>query len=123
MPPPGTALPIIQKLIVVYIIWHEYLPRFSKDHRYTLGYKIDSLFVEIIEILYVAQYISKIKKLTYLLKASSKLDLLKFFLMILWRIRGIDNKKYIHLSKYLQELGKMLGGWIKEIDSKNQTLL
>ncbi len=108
---------------MVYKIWHEYLPRFSKSHRYTLGFKIDLLFIDIIEILHQAQYISWKEKQSYLIKASSRLDTLKFFLQILWEIDGIDNKKYIHLSKYIAEVGKMLGGWVKEINLKNQTLL
>ena len=115
-------MPIIQKLIVIYKIWHEYLPRFSKDHRYTLGFKIDSLFVEIIEILHEAQYTPSRQKQSYLAKASSKLDTLKFFIQILWEIGGIDNKKYIHISKHIEDIGKMLGGWIKEQNLKNLTL-
>jgi hypothetical protein len=116
-------LPILQKLIAAYKVWHEYLPKFSKDHRYTLGFKIDSLFVEITEIIYEAQYAKLAKKKLCLEKASSKLDTLKFFLLILWEIKGIDNKKYIHLSKQVAEVGKMLGGWIKDTESKNQTFL
>lgn len=107
---------------MVYKIWHGYLPRFSKDHRYTLGFKIDSLFVEVIETLHQAQYIFWRQKQSYLTKASSRLDTLKFFLQILWEINGIENKKYIHLSKHIEEIGKMLGGWIKETNLKNQTL-
>ena len=122
-PPPRTVLPIIQRLILVYKIWHEYLPKFSKDHRYTLGFKIDSLFVEIIEILHEAQFISFKQKQPHLAKASSRFDTLKFFLQILWEVNGIDNKKYIHLSRHITDVGKKLGGWIKEINLKNQTLL
>ncbi len=121
--PPGTTLPIIQRLIVAYKLWHEYLPKFSKDHRYTLGFKIDKLFIELIEILYQAQYISLVHKQPYLAKASSKLDTLKFFFQILWEIDGIENKKYINFSRQIDEVGKMLGGWIKNVDLKNQTLI
>jgi len=39
--------------------------------------------------------------------------LLKFFLRISWEIKAVDNKKYIALSERLDEIGKMLGGWIK----------
>ncbi len=99
------------------------MPKFSKDYRYTLGFKIDSLFVEITEIIYEAQYAKLVKKKLCLEKASLKLDTLKFFLLILWEIKGIDNKKYIHLSKHITEVGKMLGGWIKDTESKNQTFL
>lgn len=97
------------------------MPKFSKDHRYTLGFKVDSLFVEITEILYGAQYAQSKQKQLYLEKASFKLDALKFFLQILWEIKGIDNKKYTHLSNHLNETGRMLGGWIKDTHSKNQT--
>lgn len=110
-------------MIVVYKVWHEYLPKFSKDHRYTLGFKIDSLFIEIIEVVYEAQYTSFRQKQTHLVKASSRFDILKFFLQILWEIDGIDNKKFIHLSSQIDEIGKMLGGWIKDANLKNQTLL
>ena len=121
--PPSATLPIIQKLIVSYKIWHGYLPKFSKDHRYTLGFKIDSLFIGITEILYEAQYTSFKQKQSLLAKASLKIDILKFFLQILWEIGGIDNKKYAHLSENVAEVGKMIGGWIKENNLKNQTLL
>ena len=60
-----------------------------------------------------AAYSDKIEKLISLKDASVKLDLLKFFLQIAWEIRSLDNKKYIQLSERLDEIGKMLGGWIK----------
>lgn len=47
-------------------------------------------------------------------KAAAKLDLLKFFLQIAWEIKSLDNKKYILLSEKLDEIGKMLGGWMKK---------
>jgi len=78
-----------------------------------LGSKIDSLFTETIELIIKASYSSKGEKLVYLLKASAKFDLLKFFLKVSWEIRALDNKKYIRLSEKLNEIGKMLGGWIK----------
>lgn len=81
------------------------------------------MFVEVIETLHEAQYIHSKQKQPYLARASSKLDTLKFFFQILWEMDGIDNRKYAHLSKYLMEVGKMLGGWIKEQNLKNQTLL
>ena len=57
----------------------------------------------------------KLEKLISLKNASLKLDLLKFFLQISWEIKSLDNKKYIKLSEKLNEIGKMLGGWIKSL--------
>src|SRR3989344_580656 len=66
----------------------------------------------------IASYLSKQAKLPYLQKAVAKLDLLKFFLQISWEIKAMDTKKYISLSEKLDEIGKMLGGWIREFSKK-----
>jgi len=80
-----------------------------------LGSKIDSLFVETIESVIKALHLSRGEKLLCLTQGSVKLDLLKFFLQLAWEIKALDNKKYIRLSEKLDEIGKMLGGWIKSI--------
>jgi len=83
-----------------------------------LGGKIDSLFIEIIELLFVASYLGKQEKLPYLQKAIRKLDVLKFFFQVSWEIKALDNKKYISISERLNEIGRMLGGWIRGIQTK-----
>ncbi len=108
-------LSVIQKLVGTYKLWHEYVPNFPKDSRYTLGNKIDSLFLELLENTIRAGYSDKTEKQIFLKRASVKLDLLKFFLQVAWEIKSLENKKYIKLSEKLNEIGKMLGGWIKSI--------
>ncbi|MBI3627113.1 four helix bundle protein [Candidatus Uhrbacteria bacterium] len=116
-PPPQVRLPIIAKLISAYRQWQEWLGHFPKNSKYTLGSKIDDLFIEIIENIFTASYLPSGQKLPLLQKASSKLDLLKFFLQISWEIKALDKNKYIRLSEPLNEVGKMLGGWSKQITS------
>jgi len=48
-------------------------------------------------------------------KSSAKLDVLKLFLRVAWEIKALDNKKYIALSEKLDEIGRMLGGWLKQL--------
>ena len=116
IPPPNQFnLSLIQKLVQVYKLWHGFLPNFQKDSRYTIGTKIDSLFLETIELIIKASYSDKTERFISLKGASSKLDLLKFFLQVAWEIKSLDNKKYILLSEKLDEIGKMLGGWIKAL--------
>lgn len=91
------------------------MPDFPKDSRHTLGAKIDNLFLETIELIIGGSYSDKLEKLILLKRASVKLDLLKFFLQVAWKIKSLDNKKYISISEKLDEAGKMLGGWIKSI--------
>jgi hypothetical protein len=108
-------LSLVYKFKSAYKTWHEFLPLFPKTSRYTIGQKIDSLLLETIEQIIKAGYADKVEKIIYLKRASFKLDLLKFFLQISWEIKSLDNKKYIILSEKTDEIGKMLGGWIKSI--------
>lgn len=111
-------MPIIQRFIAIYKLWDEFKNHFPKKSRYTIGAKIDSLFLDTVELLFIASYLSKEQKLPILQKAGGKLDLLKFFLQITWEMNVLDNKKYIALSEQLNEIGKMLGGWMRGIQNK-----
>lgn len=111
-------LPIIHQLIGVYKVWQEYLPHFPKTSRYTLGAKIDNLFLELIELIYIACYLRGKQKLFSVEKSSTKLDLLKFLLRISWEIGVLDNKKYIVLSRRCNKIGKMIGGWLNHLEQK-----
>ncbi len=91
------------------------MPDFPKDSKYTLGSKIDSLFLEVVEEIISAGNSDKTEKQIFLRIASTKLDLVKFFLQISWEIKCLENKKYILLSEKLNEIGRMLGGWIKSL--------
>ena len=110
----------MQKLVGAYKLWHEYILHFPKTSRYTLGEKIDSLFVEVVEYIAVASYLSKQDKLPYVKKATLKLDVLKFFLQVAWEIKALDTKKYITLSESFDEVGRMLGGWIKQLSQPSK---
>lgn len=91
---------------------NQHLP---KKSRFTLGAKIDSTFLEVIELIFLAGSLPKNKKLPYVQKAVSRFDLLKFFLQLSWEIKIIDNKKYIAISEPLNEIGRMLGGWHRNL--------
>lgn len=98
--------------------WHEFWPHIPKTSRYTLAAKIDSLFVETIEQIVISTYLQKEEKLPCLSRASTKLDLLKFFLQVAWKVKALDNKKYLTISQDLDEIGRMLGGWLRQLKEK-----
>ncbi len=51
-------------------------------------------------------------------EAIRKLDALKFLLRVSWEIKALDNQKYAILSERLFEIGKMLGGWKRGLETK-----
>ncbi len=87
----------------------------DKVHKYTLGQKIDALWIEIIEAVSIATFLDKSEKQPWVRLAIRKLDTIKVLLLILWETKSLENKKYIHLSEKVDEIGKMLGGWNGQI--------
>jgi hypothetical protein len=112
-------LPVLQKLKEAYLFWYQNYSILPKTHRYSLGEKIDKLFIDAIEATITANFLSPKEKILYVRLATRKLDALKIFLMILWETRSFDNKKYIALSEKLNETGKMLGGWSGQLQKQN----
>ena len=119
-PPNGNFgnLPILNKTSDAYKLWQTYVRNFPKDLRYTLGGKIDLLFIDIIESLFAASYLIREQKLPHLQRATLKLDLLKFFLQLSWECKALDSKKFSAISELTVEVGKMLGGWQKQVNAK-----
>jgi len=58
---------------------------------------------------------SKEKKLPILERASLKLNLFRIFVRLAKEVKAIDGKKYILLQENTDEIGRMLGGWIKSV--------
>lgn len=94
-----------------YLLWHTYHAELPKLRRYSLGARIDTLFIEIIEAVSAAAFLSREEKLPYVRLAARKVDTLKLLCIILWETKSLDTKKYVVLSEVLDEVGKMLGGW------------
>lgn len=101
----------MEKTKSAYLLWYEYYQTIPKTHRHSLGGRVDTLFVEIVEALATASFLVREEKLPYVRLSIRKVDTLKIFLMILWETKSLDNKKYIALSIKIDEIGKMLGGW------------
>ena len=105
--------PIIQKMSDFYKMIYETIKLFPKDEKFTIGEKIKNLVLKILENLIEAEFSLKYNKIKLLEKASVKLDLLKLLIRICYELKLINLKKYIQIEKSLQEIGRMLGGWIK----------
>jgi len=116
-PPPDGKLSILSHLVSAYKFWHEIRVHITKSAKYTLGEKIDRLFLETIELIFVGQYLKKEQKVPALQKANTKFDTLKFFMMVLWEMGDLGEKQYAALSQKLNEIGKMLGGWLRKLEA------
>jgi hypothetical protein len=122
-PPPQKLLPVLHSVKVIYCEWYQYYQILPKTHRFSLGQKIDTLFIEIIEALSIATFLSKTEKQPYVRLAIRKTDTAKVLLLILFETKSLDSKKYISLSLKLEEIGRMLGGWNGQLSKQSSTEL
>jgi hypothetical protein len=108
-------LPVIQKQIKVYKCWQDILSNFPKTSKYSLGTKIDNALIETVSLTFSALYSKSEQKFNMVSEAGIKLDLVKFLLRIAWEIKALDNKKYAAISEQLDEIGRMIGGWARQL--------
>lgn len=87
----------------------------QRSSRFTIGEKIDALLLGTIEELFTATYKPANQKLSHLQQAASRLDLAKFFLQLAWEIKILETKRYTIISEQLDEISRMLGGWMRKI--------
>lgn len=108
---PPRILPVLDKVKGVYLLWYGYYQILPKPHRHSLGQRIDTLFVEIMEALAIAGFLSPEEKAPYVRLGIRKIDTLRVLLMVLWETQSINDKKYLALSVKIEEVGRNLGGW------------
>lgn len=106
-------IPIIKKIYELYKTFHEYRKLINKQDRFTIYEKSESVIIETIECLLEASFLHGKSKVAILEKGSIKLNTLRFFVRLMKDTKSFDNKKYITLQEMIDEIGRMLGGWIK----------
>lgn len=108
-------IPIFKKIYELYKELYLDLKNFPRQDRYALGQKCELLVIEILDLILSASQLSKSEKLPILQRASSRLNLFRVYLRLAKEIRALDNKKYLILQEDTDEIGRMLGGWIKSV--------
>ena len=106
-------IPIFKKTYELYKEFYGFRNTVSKQDRYTLWQRCENIMLDILEGILSASQLSKSEKLPILEKVSLKLNLLRVFLRLMKEVKSLDIKKYVLLEEDVDEIGRMLGGWIK----------
>lgn len=106
-------IPIFKKCYDLYKTFYEYRADVSKQDRYTIWQRSENTILDVLESILFASQSSQAEKLPVLEAASVKLNLLRVLIRLTKDVKAIDNKKYIALETNIDEIGRMLGGWIR----------
>ena len=106
-------IPIFKKVYDLYKSFYDLRKNFPKQDKYTLGEKCDNLILEIISHIFEASQKPKLQKLPCLEEASIKINLLRFNFRLANDVKAMNMKSYLNLQENLDEIGRMLGGWIR----------
>lgn len=115
-------MPVLYKAKDLYLTWFNYYKTIPKIHRYSLGQKIDNFLIETISAISTASFADKDKKILNVSDAIQNIDTLKILLIILWEAKSLNDKQYIDLSVRIDEIGRMLGGWLGQLKKQNSPI-
>jgi hypothetical protein len=91
------------------------LAKFPKNEKYTLGQTIEQTTLDIIKDIFSCATPDAIIRKNHLNLASIQLDLLKLLIRLAYDIKVINQRAYIRTQTLLQEIGRMLGGWLRSL--------
>lgn len=112
------SLSIITKSYDVYkniVDINHHLPRV---YRFGLGLSAENSILEFLEYLIMAKHAPKSLKASYLIKANAALEILRMKLRLLLDLKLVNETKIFQVQAVLQEIGRMLEGWLKSVQSK-----
>jgi len=111
-------IPIFKKIYELYRNFYSFRNSIPKQDRYTLWQRCENILLETLENILLASQMSKKEKLPVLERASLQLNLFRIFVRLAKEVKAIDGKKYVLLQANVDEVGRMLGGWIKSAHSE-----
>lgn len=90
--------------------------KFPKRVRFTLSDRIDNLALDVVEDLVEARYSRR--KTEILKRINLKLERLRVLLRLCHTLQYLPHRSYEFAMRSLEEVGQMVGGWIKQQEEK-----
>ena len=87
---------------------------FPKKQRFVLGQRIENTGLEILKlIIHANNEKNTAKKLQYFKEINTQLEILRSLLQISYELKFMNAKSLEFIITQIDEVGRMLGGWIK----------
>jgi len=89
----------------------------EKRWRYSLGQSLENSILTLLQELVMAKNAPKPLKSSYLIRASSHLEIAILKLRLFLELKIANETKIFQTQSKLAEVGKMLGGWMKSLNT------
>jgi len=115
---PGASPHAVQTCheLLVWVITH--IDGFPRARRFTLGERIESGLLRVLEHLVRAAY-SRDKQAP-LAAANTELELLRHLWRAAWELRAVSGKCYEQGARRIDELGREVGGWLRYVGQQRR---
>lgn len=116
---PNQPPKIEEEELPIFVKWTEFIEwlfphteKFPRRARFTLALRIENYALDIIEDLVEARYTKE--KLEILKRINLRLEKLRILLRLSHGFRYLSTQSYEYATKILNEIGRMIGGWIRQ---------
>jgi len=116
-----SARPPIYTLTVEWLGWTlDRTASLPRSHRFTFGERVDRLTLDCLELVIEAVFAAPDRKAAPLRRLNLNLEKLR----VLWRLicdrRWISQQQLLFATQRLDEIGRMAGGWLKQMERRTQ---
>lgn len=109
------GLPIIDTCYRLYKQQYSINGTLAKVQYYRIGISTEQTILELIELLVMAQNAPKLHKRAYLLRANTKLEIIRIKNRLYIELDLANQTRLFQASAMCNDIGRMLGGWIKSV--------
>jgi len=111
------VLPIINQTYDIYKTTVEINSRLEKRWRFNFGKELEASVLEYLEILIMAKNAPKPMKVGFLLNGVAKLEIITLKFRLMLELKLVNETQIFQTQAKLAEIGRMLGGWLKAVQS------
>lgn len=95
--------------LLLWMIPH--LDKFPRARRFTLGERLETGLLTVLELVVEASYTHK--KLALLQQANVKLEVVRHLWRLAHELKVMATRQYEHGAKLIDDLGRQIGGWLR----------
>lgn len=107
--------PLFRAIYKLYVAWHVRCETIPKKDRFTIGQKTENLLLDMLTLTVTAYHTKNPSlKRDILSRTNISLECVKITIRLAKDVKALEQRWYIDYEGRLQEIGKMLGGWMRQ---------